>query len=175
MKTTDELKDEISTFNHTKLFKGVSGWLGAGFYISAAFINLSGDLTEIDTNDIQQEFGRTSDFYAGELSFQNNTITNNDPESGTADIVAGFITFDASGVVNILESSGCSSVTDGGTTNYSVNFTEPLGNYIYTFITSEAVKVVSASMGSGSLNLIFDKPLSGIIKVLFFEQVLTVE
>jgi hypothetical protein len=173
LKTTDDLKHKLSTFERTKLFNGISGWIGAGLYISGVFTNLSGNLTAIDTNSIVEEFERTSSKYSGELLLKNNRITSDESKPGAEDVVAGFITFDTTGVVNILESRGCSSVVDSGTTNYSVNFTEPLGNYIYTFITSEAVNVVSASMGSGSLNLIFDKPLSGVIKVLFFEKILT--
>ncbi len=174
MKTTDDLQSELSAFEKTKLFKSIAGWVGAGLYLSGVFLSLSGSLSEMSEDSIAEEFGRTSSYYNEDLYLKNNIIKSKDTEFGSDDVVAGYVTFDTSGSVNILDSNGCSSLTDNGTANYTINFAEPLGDYIYTFITSEPVNVIKATIKSGSLNLIFDKPLSGIIQVLFFEKVLTV-
>lgn len=173
MNTSEEIKKELSKFPQRKLFQYVSGLLGAGLYLSGVFIPQTGQWQEFDSDKILEEFNVTSEHYMDQPYLENNRLVVKSGEGGTTEVVAGYITFDTTGTVNIFDSEGCSSLTDNGATDYSVNFTEPLGNYIYSFITSEPVRIISASMESDKLRIIFDKNFSGIVKIIFFEQILT--
>lgn len=175
MKPLDDIKQKLVKSGGTKLFRYISGWFGAGLYLSGVFISHGKQLQESDANKLLLEFIETATHYGDKPYMESNKVFVKDGKGGTAEVVAGYMTFDTSGpaAVNILESSGCSSLTDNGTADYSVNFTEPLGSYIYSFITSEPVQLINVSMGDSMLRMKFNRRFSGIVKIIFFEQVLT--
>jgi hypothetical protein len=176
IKTSEELKKGLARPGNTQLFRHVSGWIGAGFYLTGVFLSQNGIWKESNPTELFKEFETTSIKYESQLYLEKDKVltkSNKKGEGGSTDIIAGYITLDTAGTVNILESNNCSSATDNGTDDYSINFLEPLGDYIYSFIPSEPVKILKAYPENGSLRIILEKNFSGIIKVLFFKQILT--
>ena len=164
-----------SRFKKTKLFRYVVGAVGAGQLVIGTFVSTYSGIEEIDEARMLGELQNTYSYYKDNLRFEETKVVSNNYESGTSEVVAGSVVIDANQTVNILDSNNCSSVTDAGSHEVVVNFAESLGNYIFSVITSEPLKLVKVDQNPGSLGLHFDRPYSGIVKVVFFEQVLVTD
>jgi hypothetical protein len=161
-----------SRFKKTKLFRYVVGAVGAGQFVIGTFVSAHKGIEEIDEARMLGEVQNTYSYYKDSLRFEKTKVVSNNCDSSSSEVVAGSVVIDANQIVNILDSNNCSSVTDAGSHEVVVNFAEPLGNYIFSVITSEPLKLVKIDQKPGSLGLHFDKPYSGTVKVVFFEQVL---
>jgi hypothetical protein len=80
------------------------------------------------------------------VSFQNSSGTQN----GT--LCRTWVNFDGSGAVAIRANFNVSSITDNGTGNYTVNFTEALADANYTVVTN--VKGTDSTGTSGAERLL---------------------
>lgn len=158
--------------NQSKLFRYVVGTLGVSYCLAGSFLSTHQKIEELTEAEMLGDLERTSNYYKDELHFEKTKVIKTNYESGTTEVVAGSVIIDATNTVNILDSDNCSSVTDAGSHEVIVNFTQPLGNYIFSVVTDEPIKVIGTNQKDNSLALCFNKPYSGIIKVIFFEQVL---
>lgn len=100
------------------------------------------------------------------ISYEEGCVSSTDGEA-----ICGYVTFDSNSVIKIIDSKGSSSVADNGALKCSVNFSSPMGEYIYSIVVSEKLRVSNVKMGSDALDIEFDRPYSGVIKVVFFKKV----
>lgn len=178
MKETDEVLTGFYEFKHTKLFRSMSVWFGTGLYVAGIYMNLSGNLSAINSSSLLKEFSNTEQFYADDVYLNGNFISSTEKKSapGTADIISSYITIDTSNFVNILESAGgFSSISDKGEAQYEINFIQPLGEYIYLYLTSEPTNILRVLKKGNSMDIVFDRPLNGIFKIIFFKKLLLVK
>jgi len=131
-------------------------------------------INQLSTQSVISELNRTSNYYGDTPNLYENKVYVDQTESFRAHQVGGFITFDTAGTVAILESEGCSSVTDAGLTEYIVNLDDLIDNPICTFITSSPVGLNIVSDGT-SIRVTTNKPYEGTIKLIFFEQLIDID
>ncbi|MFA0307639.1 hypothetical protein AB4543_17300 [Vibrio splendidus] len=157
-----------------ELARCIVSTVGVGHMLVGAFVSAANGLDRLDE---QRLFLNLEKWPAltNEISTSQIKATEQNKTQVDGDAPFGFITFDASTVISILDSNGCSSITDSGSHEMSVNFKKPMGEYIYSFFASEAIEIVRATQGSDSLSFSFNKPYTGIIKIVFFEKLLGLE
>lgn len=84
--------------------------------------------------------------------------------------------FDATGVLSILDSERCSSVTDSGDRTFDINFTMPLEDYTFLFYADKQAGIellkLECQQTSNLLRITTNVPYSGVIRVVFFQSIL---
>ncbi|WP_099609889.1 hypothetical protein [Vibrio coralliilyticus] len=158
-----------------ELARCILSTVGVGHMLVGAFVSAANGLDRLDEQRLFVNLEKWPEL-TYEVSTSQFKATEQDKTQVDGDAPFGFITFDASSsVISIIDSRGCDSITDSGTHEMSVNFEKPMGEYIYSFFASEAIEIVRATLGSNSLSFSFNKPYTGIIKIVFFEKLLGFE
>ncbi|MCC2525049.1 hypothetical protein [Vibrio coralliilyticus] len=153
------------------LVRLISSTLGTGYILAGVLVNSTSNLQLLDSKEQHKLFSTLEHSEVTYLKAEIDDVKNAELSTGNA--VFGHITIDTnSNIPIILDSKGASSVTDAGTHTLAVNFIHQQGKYIYSVLTSEPLKIVSAIESSTSLKLTFDKPYSGDIQILFMENTL---
>ncbi|ANS87711.1 hypothetical protein VSVS12_04011 [Vibrio scophthalmi] len=157
-----------------ELARSIMSTVGVGHMLVGAFISAADGLDKLNETRLFQNIEKWP-ILTSDSSYSVAKETGQSQTQVDGEALFGFITFDASSCMSILDSKGCLGITDSGTHEMSVNFEKPMGEYIYSFFASEAIAIVSATQKSNSLSFTFNKPYTGIIKIVFFEKFLGLE
>ncbi|MBU2623114.1 MAG: hypothetical protein KKD92_12435 [Proteobacteria bacterium] len=82
--------------------------------------------------------------------------------------VAGFISINPNSV-EIIDSSGISSITDKGVLDFSINYSEPLDGYVFNCYGSGPVLLESASQQKNHLDIKFKSPCPDLVTFVFMK------
>ncbi len=160
--------------NSTKLAEFLSLSTMAGLELVASYQITSGLIIPLSTSSVIEELNQTSQYYGDSPYIVDNKVFVELSKNSKAHLVGGFITFDTSGTSEIIESEGCSSITDSGVGLFEVNLDEPLENYICSYFTSSEVEV-ELKLDITSIKVQLHSSFDGLIKLIFFEKVLDLE
>ncbi|MGY2573768.1 hypothetical protein [Vibrio sp. C8] len=150
--------------------------IGVGCLTVGTFFSASAGIQSISEDTFHHELLEAAGYYRDNLILNGNDIVYEDPETDSTEVVAGYVNVDTN-TMTILDSANADGITDSGSESFSVNFAEPLGDYIFKIlITDDSLRRPNLRgfvKKSNCLELTFDKPCSGIIYVHFFKSVLT--
>ena len=89
-------------------------------------------------------------------------------QSNHNEVVAGFITFNPN-TVEIIDSSGVSSISDIGTLDFSINYSESLDGYVFNYYGSGPVALECAIQNSCNLNIKFERACPDTVTLVFYK------
>ncbi|MCC3798427.1 hypothetical protein ACXHQL_23475 [Vibrio parahaemolyticus] len=109
-----------------ELARYIVSTVGIGHILVGAFVSAANGLARLDEQRLFMNLEKWPAL-TDEISTSQVKASVQDKTQVDGDAPFGFITFDASSIISILDSKGCSSITDSGSHEMSVNFEKPMG------------------------------------------------
>ena len=161
-----ELETALSGGGNTKALRFFLNCLSGTPIVGGGFSATSGLWSEQEQDKINEmliSFAKLTDERISQL--ENSLVDSVDPTH----CVAGFITFNPN-KAEFIDSSRISSLTDNGTLDFIINFTQPFHNYVFNCYGSGKVNIAGITENKDGLHILFEEPCPDKVTVVFYEQ-----
>jgi len=161
-----ELEKALSGGNNTKALRFLLNCLSGVPVVGGGFSATAGAWSEKEQGDFNEmvvAFSKITD--ESVTNIEKSLVDSNNH----AHVVAGFITFNPN-KHEFIDSSGISSLTDNGASDYTINFTRAFNNYIFNYYGSGKVVINEVQETANGMRVIFEEPCPDKVTFVFYES-----
>jgi len=159
------IQDALSKGEHGLILRFLLNTLGGTPIIGGVFSGIAGVLSDSKQeiiNHINLEYLKIID---EKVELLGKSLVSSQDKKQT---VAGFISINPNSV-EIIDSSGISSIINKGILDFSINYSEPLDGYVFNYYGSGPVLLESASQQKNHLDIKFKSPCPDLVTFVFMK------
>ncbi|MDA3894852.1 MAG: hypothetical protein PF482_01750 [Desulfobacteraceae bacterium] len=159
------IQDALSKGGHEKILQFLLNTLGGTPYIGGVFGGIASVWSDSKQEILNHLILESLKIIDEKVEIVKKALVSSQDKNQT---VAGFISLNPNSV-EIIDSSGISSITDKGVLDLSINYSEPLDGYVFNCYGGGPVLLESASQQKSHLNIKFKRPCPDLVTLVFMK------
>ncbi len=159
------IQNELSKGRHNLILRFLLNTLGGTPILGGVFSGISGVWSDSEQEIKNHLILECLKIYDERVKQVEKALVSSKDKNQT---VAGFISLNPNSV-EIIDSSGISSITDKGVLDFSINYSESLDGYVFNYFGSGPVLLESASQQKRQLDIKFKSPCPDLVTLVFMK------